>query len=177
MRLSGVSEGPRESFDPDWWVSRSLKHWEQGPPHVDKYKTSNFIELHRLPSWLMFLRSNLHPQLQEWDWCNYSFLIAAPVALCAHITLFPWRMCCDVWRKQSDQNEICNERVKTDFPSWPISCVSRDSGPLLNHFLPGSISGLGMMWVICFGSVSLEIPSLLPLYNRWFQPEHVKCWG
>lgn len=32
-------------------------------------------------------------------------------------------------------------------------------GTVLNHFLPGSISGLGMMWVICFGSISLETPS------------------
>lgn len=32
-------------------------------------------------------------------------------------------------------------------------------GTVLNHFLPGSISGLGMMWVIFFGSVSLETSS------------------
>lgn len=52
-----------------------------------------------------------------------------------------------------------NESTEIDFPSWPIRCLSRDGGRVLNHFLPGSISGLGMMWVICFGSMSLETSS------------------
>lgn len=56
--------------------------------------------------------------------------------------------------QQSEQNELFNERIEIDFPSWPIRRLSRDE--VLNHFLPGSISGLGMMWVISFGSISLE---------------------
>lgn len=59
--------------------------------------------------------------------------------------------------KQSDQNEMFNECIEIDFPSWPIRRLSRDG--VLNHFLPGSISGLGMMWVISFGSISLETSS------------------